>query len=55
MKWMRIQYFGVTAYNCFQSLPQKAIKSTINELGFHQQDLTPVIICSSPVVLKTML
>lgn len=55
MKWMRIQYFGVTAYYCFQSLPQKAIKSTINELGFHQQDLTPVIICSSPVVLKTML
>lgn len=52
-KPMRIQCFEVTAHYCFQSLPQKALKSTINELGFHQQDLTSVIVCSSAEVLKT--
>lgn len=53
-KPMRIQFFEVTAHYCFQSLSQKAIKSTINELRFHQQDLTSVIICSSAEVLKTI-
>lgn len=52
-KPMRKQYFEVTTLYCFQSLPQKAIKSAINELGFHQQDLTSVIVCSSAEVLKT--
>lgn len=53
-KPMRItQCFEATARYCFQSLPRKAIKSTVNELGFHQQDLTSVIVCSSAEILKT--
>lgn len=50
---MRVQHFEATAHYCFQSLPLKVIKSTINELGFHQQDLTSVIVCSSAEVLRT--
>lgn len=53
MKPMRTPYSQVAAYYCFQSPPQIAIKSTINELGFHQQDLTSVIVCRSPEVLNT--
>lgn len=47
-KTMRTQSFEVTAHSCFQPPPQTATESAINETGFHQQDLTSVIVCSSP-------
>lgn len=37
----------VTAHYCFQSPLQIATETAINEVGF-QQDLTSVIVCSSP-------
>lgn len=50
---MKVQPFEATALCCFQSLPQKVIKSAIDKMGFQQQDLTSVIFCSSAVVLQT--
>lgn len=51
-KPMKVQHFEATALYCFQSLPQKVIKSAINKMGLQQQDLTSVIVCSSAVVLQ---
>lgn len=45
-KPVRTQFFQVTAHCCFQSPPQIATESAINELGF-QKGLTSVFACSS--------